>query len=298
VAGPVLVTGGYGFVAPHLARELGDAAAVTEVDVTDADALQRVLAETRPEAVIHLAALSHVGESWADPAAVWAVNAVGTVNVLEAVRRETPGARVLVVSTGEVYGRAAVVPTPEDAPPAPVSPYAASKAAAELAATQAAAAGLDVVIARAFQHEGPGRDDRFAIGSWTLQLAELELGGGGVLHVGNLAAERDISDVRDVCRAYRLLLDPGVEPGIYNVASGRTVTLERVLAELVGLVDVPVDVDRDAARLRPVDLPVLCGDPSKLRDATGWAPVIPLAQTLRDTLDAARSRVREGKMPT
>jgi GDP-4-dehydro-6-deoxy-D-mannose reductase len=298
VPSPVLITGGHGFVAQHLARELGEAAVITDVDVVDADAVGRVFRESQAEAVVHLAALSQVSESWADPVGVWTVNAVGTVTVLDAVRRERPRARVLVVSTGEVYGRATVVPTPEDAPVQPVSPYAASKAAAELAATQAGAAGLDVVIARAFQHEGPGRDDRFAIGSWTLQLAELELAGGGVLRVGNLAAERDISDVRDVCRAYRLLLDRAVPGGIYNVASGQTVTLERVVQELVALVDVPIRVERDPARMRPVDLPVVCGDASKLRRVTGWEPLIPLEQTLRDTLDAARQAVRAGKMAT
>jgi GDP-4-dehydro-6-deoxy-D-mannose reductase len=298
VPSPVLITGGQGFVAGHLARELGEAAVISDVDVTDADAFGGVVRETAAGAVVHLAALSQVSQSWADPIGVWTVNAVGTVTVLEAVRRERPRARVLVVSTGEVYGRATVVPTPEDAAVDPVSPYAASKAAAELAATQAAAAGLDVVIARAFQHEGPGRDDRFAIGSWTLQLAELELEGGGTLKVGNLAAERDISDVRDVCRAYRLLLDPAVPGGIYNVASGRTVTLERVLRELVALVDAPIQVERDPARMRPVDLPVVSGDASKLRRVTGWEPLIPLEQTLRDTLDAARQAVRVGKMAT
>jgi GDP-4-dehydro-6-deoxy-D-mannose reductase len=298
VPSPVLITGGHGFVARHLARELGEAAVISDVDVTDADALGRVLRESQAEDVVHLAALSQVSESWADPVSVWTVNAVGTVAVLDAVRRERPGARVLVVSTGEVYGRATVVPTPEDAPVQPVSPYAASKAAAELAATQAAAAGLDIVIARAFQHEGPGRDDRFAIGSWTLQLAELELVGGGMLKVGNLAAERDISDVRDVCRAYRLLLDRAVPREIYNVASGQTVTLERVVEELVALVDVPIRVERDPARMRPVDLPVVWGDASKLRRVTGWEPLIPLEQTLRDTLGAARQAVRAGKMAT
>ena len=297
MAETVVVTGGQGFVGRHLVRELGEAAVTPEIDVTDADAVRRGLRGSEADAVVHLAALSHVAESWADPAAVWIVNAVGTVNVLDGVRRERPGARVLVVSTGDVYGRASMLPTPEDAPVQPVSPYAASKAAAELAATQAAAAGLDVVIVRAFQHEGPGRDERFAIGSWTLQLAELELAGGGVLKVGNLAAERDITDVRDVCRAYRLLLDRSVAAGVYNLASGRVVSLERVLEKLLALVDAPIEVERDPARIRPVDLPVVWGDASKLRRATGWEPRIALEQTLRDTLEEARLTVRAGKMP-
>jgi GDP-4-dehydro-6-deoxy-D-mannose reductase len=294
----VLVTGGQGFAGRHLQLELGDRAVAPEVDVTDTDALRAALRESQPEAVVHLAALSQVSESWEDPAAVWRVNAVGTVALLEAVRSEAPSARVLVVSTGEVYGRAAEVPTAEEAPILPVSPYAASKGAAELAALQAGRTGLDVVVARAFQHEGPGRDERFAIGSWTHQLAELEFVGGGALRVGNLLAERDITDVRDVCRAYRLLLDPHVPAGVYNVASGRTVALARVVELLVELTSAPIRVEQASERMRPVDLPIVCGDATKLRDATGWEPAIPLERTLLDTLEAARRTVRAGRMAT
>jgi GDP-4-dehydro-6-deoxy-D-mannose reductase len=292
VSNPVLVTGATGFVGTHLLDLLGEAAVPCEADVTDAAAVVEVVRETQPRAVIHLAALSWVPESWRDPARAWEVNVVGTVNVLEAVRREGPDARVLAVSTGEVYGKAERFPTPEDAPVAPVSPYAASKAAAEVACTQARLTGLDVVVARAFQHEGPGRDERFAVGSWTRQLAELELAGGGVLRVGNLDVERDIADVRDVCRAYRLVLGRTVGPGVYNVATGRSVRMADLVALLVEMARVPVTVEQDPDRLRPADIPLQCGDASRLREATGWKPEIPLEQTLADTLDAARrSRV-------
>jgi GDP-4-dehydro-6-deoxy-D-mannose reductase len=298
VNGPVLVTGGQGFAGRHLQVELGERAVAPDLDVTDSAALRAAMRELQPEAVVHLAALSQVAESWEDPATVWQVNAVGTVALLEAVRQERAAARVLVVSTGEVYGRAAVVPTPEEAPVEPVSPYAASKAAAEIAALQAGRTGLDVVVVRAFQHEGPGRDERFAVGSWTRQLAELELTGGGALRVGNLLAERDITDVRDVCRAYRLLLDPRVPAGVYNVASGRTVALRRVVELLVELTEAPVRVEPDPERMRPLDLPMVCGDAKKLREVTGWEPRITLEQTVRDTLEAARRIVRAGRMPT
>jgi GDP-4-dehydro-6-deoxy-D-mannose reductase len=244
--------------------------------------------ETRPRAVVHLAAQSSVAASWEDAGEAWRVNVLGTVNLLGAVRAERPRARVLFPSTGEVYGRAEQLPTPETAPPAPVSPYAATKAAAEIACGQFARSGGDVVVARAFNHEGPGRDERFAVGSWTRQIARLEKEGGGVLQVGDLTAERDLTDVRDVCRAYRLLLDPRVEPGTYNVASGRSVAMAHVVELLVGLARCPVEVEQSAERIRPADIPVLRGDASKLQRATGWRPEIPLEQTLADALHHAR----------
>ena len=248
----------------------------------------------RPKAVVHLAARSSVGGSWDDAADVWRVNAVGTVNVLDAVRTEAPGTRTLVVSTGEVYGRTTEIPTPEERSSAPLSPYAASKAAAEVAAGQARRAyGLDVVVVRPFTHTGPGQDERFAIGSWTRQIARLERAGGGVLRVGNLSAERDITDVRDVCRAYELLLDRSVPPSAYNVASGVTFTMQRIVELLVSMARCRIELEPDPALLRPADLPVLCGDASRLTAATGWRPRIALEETLADTLEEARRTVSE-----
>ena len=284
----VLVTGAGGFVGRHLIAELGDEAAPREADVTDPEAVRQAVRELEPRAVVHLAAESSVAASWTLPAAAWSVNVLGTVNVLDAVRAERPEARVLVPSTGEVYGRAERLPTPETAPVAPVSPYAATKAAAEIACGQFGRGGGDVVVARAFNHEGPGRDERFAIGSWTHQIARLEVEGGGVLEVGDLTAERDLTDVRDVCRAYVLLLDPKVEGGTYNVASGRSVSMRHVVQLLVGLARVPIEVEQRPERMRPADIPALRGDASKLERATGWRPEIPLQQTLSDALDDAR----------
>lgn len=280
----VLVTGADGFVGRHLGPELGETFAGYEGDVLNEGAL--AAAVRGADAVVHLAAESSVGASWEDPLRAWRVNVDGTVNVLAAVRAERATARVLVASTCEVYGNAARIPTPEDEPVRPVSPYAASKAAAELACS---VSGLDVVVARAVNHEGPGRDERFAVGSWTRQLARLEADGGGTLIVGDLSAERDILDVRDVCRAYRLLLDPGVPAGTYNVASGETLTMARVVELLVGLARVPVEVERDESRVRPAEIRSLAGDPSRLCVATGWRPEIPLEQTLADALAAARA---------
>lgn len=292
MSGQVLVTGAQGFVGRHLLAQLGDRARPVEVDVTDAKAVAREVAAA-PRAVVHLAALSSVGSSWEDAGETWRVNVVGTVNVLEAARTQAPECRVLVASTGDVYGRAQRVPSSEDDPLQPLSPYAASKAAAEVACEQARRVGVDVVVSRGFQQEGPGRDERFAVGSWAAQIARAEEAGGGTVRVGDLSAKRDIVDVRDVCRAYELLLDPSVAAGTYNVAGGRAVEMREVLELLVGLAEAPIEVEPDPARIRPADLPVVCGDASRLRDATGWEPMIPLEQTLADTLAAAREAVAE-----
>ena len=281
----VLVTGPDGFVGGHLRAELGEAFVPFAGDVLDADAVAAALREAEPSAVVHLAAESSVAASWERPTDVWRVNVDGTVNVLDAVRRERPDARVLFPSTCEVYGNASRFPTPEDEPVRPISPYAVTKAAAELAC---ALPGVDVVVARSFNHEGPGRDDRFAVGSWTRQIARLEGEGGGSLLVGDLSAERDLTDVRDVVRAYRLLLDPTVPAGTYNVASGRSVTMEHVVELLTGLARVPLRVERDESRVRPADVARLCGDAAKMHAATGWEPAVPLEQTLADALAAAR----------
>ncbi|HET9544507.1 MAG TPA: GDP-mannose 4,6-dehydratase [Gaiellaceae bacterium] len=294
MSGPVLVTGAGGFVGRHLLAELGGRAVAGRADVTDGDALAAELREVAPAAVCHLAAATSVAESWRRGAETWRVNVLGTVALLDAVRAEAPEARTLVVSTGEVYGPTPDGPAGEDTPVAPLSPYAASKAAAELAATRAARAEkLDVVVARPFQHAGPGQDERFAIGSWTARIARLERAGGGDLEVGDLTVRRDLTDVRDVTRAYRLLLDPATPAGTYNVCSGRTVELATVLDTLVRLAREPVEVRDNPALRRPVDVPVLAGDPARLEAATGWRAEIPLEQTLADALDEARRRAAE-----
>jgi GDP-4-dehydro-6-deoxy-D-mannose reductase len=246
---------------------------------------------------VHLAALSSVADSWLDVAEVWRVNVLGTVNVAEAMRAEAPGARLLFVSSGEVYGRPSQVPTPEAAPVRPISPYGASKAAAELAAGQASSE-LDVIVARSFPNIGPGQDERFAIASWAYQLARLTPGGASELRVGDLDVERDLTDVRDVCRAYRFLLAPTVPAGTYNVASGTGVPLRRVVDMLVAATGTRVEVVRDEARMRPADIRTVIGDATRLASATGWRPTIPLEETLRDVLEAARETVETDTIPT
>jgi GDP-4-dehydro-6-deoxy-D-mannose reductase len=287
--GPVLITGAEGFVGTHLRALLGVAAVAAEVDVLDLEAVSDAVRTAQPRSIVHLAAESSVATSWKDAPATWSVNVGGTVNVLEAVHQERPSARVLFVSTGEVYGRADQVPTPESAPVAPLSPYAATKAAAEIACGQLRRGGLDILVARAFNHEGPGRDERFAFGSWAHQIARLEEAGGGVLAVGDLSAERDITDVRDVCRAYTLLLDGAAPAGIYNVASGQSVPMSHIVELFVSLARCPVEVEQKEDRVRPLEIPRMAGDASRLREATGWEPEIPLEQTVADMLQAARA---------
>ena len=290
----VLVTGPSGFVGTHLRAELEDAFLPYDEDVLDLASLTTAVRDAQPDAVVHLAALSSVAESWGDVTEVWRTNVLGTVNVVEALRAQAPRARLLFVSSGEVYGRAPLVPTPEAAPVEPVSPYGASKAAAELACRQAR--DLDVVVARSFPHVGPGQNERFSIASWAAQLARLRSEGGGTLLVGDLDVERDLTDVRDVCRAYRLMLDRALPAGTYNVASGRAVPLKRVLELLVEAAGVPVTVERDPSRLRPAEVRVVAGDASKLRAATGWEPSIPLERTVADVLEAAQLTVQPARI--
>ena len=289
MSGSIAVTGASGFVGSHLLAWLGARTVAVGVDITDAEALDKALADAAPDAVVHLAAASSVATSWTDAAEPWRVNALGTVNLLEAVRRHAPEARVLVVSTGDVYGQADEIPTPETARHRPTSPYAASKAAAELAAEQFRRVGSDVVVVRAFQHEGPGRDERFAVGSWAAQIAQAEEAGQGTVLVGDLSPQRDITDVRDVVRAYEALLDAAVPADTYNVASGKPVAMRDVLDILVSFARCPIEVEEDPSRFRKSEVTVVSGDPSKLEAATGWVPEIPLEQTLSDTLDAART---------
>jgi GDP-4-dehydro-6-deoxy-D-mannose reductase len=284
-----LVTGASGFVGGHLRAELGNRAHTTEADVVDRSALLDAVRTTGPDAVVHLAAASSVASSWAAADAVWHVNVVGTVNVLDAVATAAPNARVLVVSSAEVYGDTADEPATEETPPAPVSPYAASKQAAEVACERARRVdGIDLVVARPFPHVGPGQSERFAVGSWVRQIVELETRGGGTLRVGNLGSRRDVTDVRDVCRAYALLLDPAAPAGVYNVSSERTVSMAEVVETLVRLARCPVEVVQEAERLRPNDVALLRGSAVKLREATGWEALTPLEQSLGDALDAAR----------
>jgi GDP-4-dehydro-6-deoxy-D-mannose reductase len=292
----VWVSGARGFVGgwllPRLARD-GHAAvgADHDVDVRDAAAVDTAIAAAQPDAIVHLAALASVADSYGDPDAVARVNYLGTLHVLRAAARRAPQARVLLVSSGEVYGGADTeTPIAESAPLAPASPYARSKAAADLLGAAHAAGGLDVVRARPWNHTGPGQSDAYVASSFARQLAEIAAGRReAVLRVGNLDAVRDFSDVADVADAYARLLDRAVPAGAYNVASGVAVRVGALLERLCEHAKLRPAIEVDPARHRAGRASV--GDASRLRRATGWAPRLSLDDTLARLYDDWRRRL-------
>lgn len=287
-----LVTGAGGFVGPYLLdhlRSSGDDADGTDIetDITDGDSVRAAFEKAKPDVVYHLAALSHVGTSWTAPIDVFRVNVEGTLNVLLAAI-EAGVQRVLLIGSAEEYGivPSERMPITEEEHLRPVTPYGASKAAAEMAASHAVRGrGLEVVCVRAFNHLGPGQSDALVAPAIARQVAACERSGDDVIRTGDLTPKRDFTDVRDVVRAYRLLVDKGESGEVYNVCSGRAVAVQEVADHLVGLAERPLRLELDPSRLRPVEVPVHCGDNTKLRDATGWSPEIPLEQSLRDVLE-------------
>jgi len=297
------LTGGSGFVGGWLRAHLedqGDEVVLTdaEVDVTDGEALRAALVPVAPDVIYHLAALSHVGRSWVDPARTFQVNAVGTLQVLEAASHCAAPPAVVVVSSAEVYGQAAGdEPVTEQAALRPVTPYAVSKVAAEYLALQAwLGRGLRAVRARPFNHVGPGQSPDFVVSALARRIARAERSGGGEVRVGNLDASRDFTDVRDVVRAYRLLAEHALSSRafageVYNVATGTAVTIAEVARRLTALAKVPVELVRDPALFRPVEVPVFVGDAVLLRSLTGWAPRIGFDETLADMLNYWRTQL-------
>lgn len=294
-----LITGARGFVGHHLAAHLherGDEVCGfdrPEVDLLDRAAVARFVAEHRPEVAYHLAGQSDVGASWSSPVETFRINAEGTLALLEVCRDAGVG-RVVLISSADVYGHVgeADLPLSEDCPLRPVSPYAASKVAADFLGLQAwLGHGLEVVRVRAFNHLGPGQSERFVAPALAARIARNEVDGSDEVPVGNVAPRRDVTDVRDVVRAYRLLAERGRPGEAYNVCSGRDVAVGELAERLVALAARPMRLVVDPALQRPVDNPVLRGDNGRLRTETGWEPEIPLERTLGDVLDDARARV-------
>ena len=294
------VTGSSGFVGRHLVpylRGLGDEVVPLDhtgdepVDVTDTHRVREVLREARPDTVYHLAGLSHVGESWDAPEVVFRVNAGGALSVLRA-GADAGVSRVLVVGSADEYGvvDAGDLPITEEGAVRPITPYGASKAAGDVLALQAFLGdGLGTLRVRAFNHTGPGQSATMLVPGLAARIAAAERSGEREIRVGNLDVVRDLTDVRDVVRAYRLVVEYGAPGDAYNVCSGRGVSVRDVAEAMLAMSDAPLELVVDADLVRPVDVPRLVGSPAKLAATTGWQPEIPLEQTLRDVLAAARA---------
>lgn len=288
----VLVTGSRGFVGKWLMSHLvecGDEAVelAEDLDIGDRHGLASAVKDAGADAICHLAAQAAVGRSWRDPHETFAVNAVGTLNLCSAAVGAQPRPRLLLVSSAEVYGsvRPEEMPIGEDQPLAPSTPYAASKAAAEMVGLQAwLGEGLEVVRARPFNHIGPGQGPGFVVADFAAQVVKAARGELGRIATGNLSTQRDITDVRDVVRAYRLLLAQG-EPGqVYNVCRGEAVAVSYLLQRLMELAGVDVPVWANPDLVRPADVPMHVGDARRLKALCGWVPQVPLEQTLSEIL--------------
>jgi len=309
---PTLVTGAAGFVGGHLIDLLaaGGADIVAwhrpggtppagsrwpsvrwqGIDLLDAESVYRAVASIRPSAVYHCAGAAHVGLSWGDTARTLAINVRGTHHLLEGLRRTQSSARLVIPGSAMVY-KAADRALTEDDPLVPRSPYALSKLAQEMEGLRAIGDGLHVTVARAFNHMGPRQDPFFAASGFARRIADIEAGRWEPeIAVGNLDARRDLTDVRDTVRAYEAILERGQTGRPYNVCSGTAITIGNLLDRLLARARVPIRVRVDPARMRPNDVPLLLGNPSRIRTELGWQPEIPLDRTLDDLLDDWRTR--------
>jgi len=316
----VLITGITGFTGSHLAEyilanhpdvelhgtvrwrsrmdnvlQIQDRVTFHEADLKDMTSLLDCLAEIQPDRIFHLAAQSYVPTSWKCPSETFAINAIGEVNLFESARRVGISPRIQIAGSSEEYGEILPdeLPVKETNPLRPLSPYAVSKVAQDLLAYQYFKSyAMHIVRTRGFNHTGPRRGDVFVTSAFAKQIAEIEKGRRApVIHVGNLEAMRDFSDVRDMARAYWLSLEMGAPGEVYNIGSGVTHSIKELLELLISLTPVEVRVEVDPKRLRPSDVPLLVADSSKFVALTGWAPQIPFQQTLRDLLDYWRERV-------
>jgi GDP-4-dehydro-6-deoxy-D-mannose reductase len=273
---------------------------LVEADLADPASVSVALAELRPDAIVHLAGQSSPQQSRLDPGGTLRTNVLGIVYLIEGARRLGLAPTLLVVGSAEEYGSSATgeASVSETTPLRPSSPYAISKVAQGLLAVECGSpAGMRVVRTRTFHHTGPGRGEAFAESSFARQIAEIEAGlRPPVIHVGNLEAVRDFTDVRDVVRAYWGLVERGQGGQVFNVCSGRGRPIRELLDILLSQARVSVEIRVDPERLRPAEVPVLVGDPALLLAATGWKTLIPIERTLEDLLADWRRRVGQGPL--
>ena len=309
----ILVTGARGFVGRWLVRELEQhghtvlQGARPELDVTDRTAVRAALERGSPEAIAHLAAVSFAPDASADPARAFEVNVGGTINLLEAVRAVERPPAVLVTGSSEVYGApdTADLPLRESSPLAPRTAYALSKAAQEaVALSYASSYALRLVVTRAFNHSGPGQRPVFVVPAVADRIRALRDGAQDAIRVGNTSVRRDFSDVRDVVRAYRLLLE-GLMDGrlaaggaVFNVASGESVAISELIEELCRLAGVQPRTTTDSALVRPDDPAEIRGDAAALREATGWRPEHGVREMLASVWEDVASRERAAAPPS
>ncbi len=307
----VLITGATGFVGrhliDHLLAALPDAeihgttllaadtlpVALHAVDLKNPAAVHQLIDQLRPQTIYHLAAQSSPRQSFADPWATLENNIRAQLNIFQACVELGLTPRILAVSSAEIY-QTQDEPITEDTPFNPASPYAVSKIAQDMLALQYyQTQNLPIMRVRPFNHIGPGQSEGFVAPNFAMQIARIEAGKQApVLEVGNLAAQRDFTDVRDVVRAYHLVIERGQPGDVYNVASGAAYSIQHLLDTLLSFSEAAIEVRVDQARFLPVDVPIKKGDASRLRRVTGWQPAISFEQSLRDILDECRQRVQ------
>ena len=268
---------------------------IIDCDLLDAFSVNKLIGSVRPDRIFHLAAQSHVPTSWNSPAATLEDNIMGQLNIFEAVRAYGIDPLIQIAGSSEEYGMVYPdeVPMKESNPLRPLSPYAVSKVAQEMLAYQYHQSyGIKSIVSRGFNHSGPRRGENFVDSSFAKQIARIEKGiQEPIIYVGDLTSKRDFTDVRDMVRAYWLMLDKGKPGDVYNIGAGNTRSMQEVLDMLLSMTNTKVEVKVDATRLRPSDVMILWADASKFMDITGWKPTIPYEKTLEDLLNYWREKV-------
>ncbi|GAB1420567.1 GDP-mannose 4,6-dehydratase [Anaerolineales bacterium] len=313
----VLITGATGFVGKHLATDIYHHSPSAEihgtnmtvlpeppawlfqchsVDFRQEEAVNTLIAEVQPDCIYHLAAQAFVPRSFEEPWETLENNILSELNIFLACIRQQLKPRTLIISSAEIYGdvKPEELPLDEDTLLRPANPYSVSKVAQDLLGLQYYLSHqLPIMRARPFNHIGPGQNERFVAPAFSTQIARIERGlQEPVIRVGNLAAERDFTDVRDIVRAYRYIIEKGQPGQAYNIATGQAHSIQYLLDTLLSFSDVKIEVQIDPDRLRPIDVPCVIGDSSALHQATGWAPKFTFEQTLKDVLDDCRNRVK------